>query len=101
MASISRLSDVTLQNVKYDNLRLLYVAAQVADIDLKINLALIERMKIYRRVLGTTSTLGFVPTAASGNLTASAISICKAIVQCFGLPTVNYNTVYQIVKTSI
>ena len=99
--SINYLSDVTLQNVKYENLRLLYVAAQVADIDLKINLAIIETMKIYRRVLGTTSVLGFIPTAALGDFTVSAISISNAIVQCFGLPIMSPYTVYEIVKTSI
>ena len=101
MASIKRLSDVTLQNVKYENLRLLYVAAQVAEIDLKINLAIIETMSVYRRVLGTTSILGFVPTAALGDFTVSAISISKAIVHCFGLPTMSHYTIYEIVKTSI
>ena len=77
------------------------MAAQVADIDLKINLAIMETMRIYRRVLGTTSILGFVPTAALGDFTVSAISISRAIVHCFGLPTMSSNTIYEIVKTSI
>lgn len=83
-ASISRLNDVTIQNVKHENLRLLYVAAQVADIDLKISCALIQTMKVYRRELGTTSALGYVPGAAR---------------QSSGLPTINYTTIYEIVKS--
>ena len=77
------------------------MAAQIADIDLKINSALFQTMKIYRRILHTTSALSVVPFAASSNRTASAISICKAIVQCFGLPTINYNTIYEIVKSNV
>lgn len=87
-----------MENFHNENLRLLYVAAQSADIDLKINCAIIETMKIYRRVLGTGVALGFIPSAASIHLTSSAISVCKAIVQCFGLPRVSHRTVYEIVK---
>ncbi len=101
MASINRLSEVTLENVKHERLRMLYVAAQIADIDLKLNSALIETMRIYRRVLRTTSTVGVIPFTTWSNRTASAISICKAIVHCFGLPTINYNTIYEIVKSNV
>ncbi len=92
---------MTVENVQNETLRLLYVAAQSADIDLKINCGIIETMKIYRRVLGTGAALGYIPTAASIHLTASTISLCKAIVQCFGLPRVSYRTVYEIVKRNL
>ena len=84
--------------MRNENLRLLYVAAQVADIDLKITAAITETMRIYRKVLGTAAGLGAIPTAPSSNRTASAISVCKAVAQCFGIPTVNYKTIYEIVK---
>lgn len=92
---------MTVENVQNENLRLLYVATQSADIDLKINYAISETMKIYRRVLGTGAALGYIPTMASIHLTASTISVCKAIVQCFGLPRDNYRTVYEIVKRNL
>lgn len=80
---------------------MLYIAAQTADVDLKVNCAIIETMKIYKRVLATSATLGAIPSAPSSNRVASAISVCKAVVQCFGLPTVNYNTIFQLVKTNV
>ncbi|KAL9611273.1 MAG: hypothetical protein Q9167_004070 [Letrouitia subvulpina] len=99
--SIERLNQVTLENVKDERLRLLYIATQTASINLKISAAIGEVMKIYRRVLGTASTLSFLPMASSTNRPSSAISICKAIVQCFGLPTINYDTVFEIVKSTV
>lgn len=74
---------------------------QSADIDLKINSAINETMKIYRYVLGTGTALGYIPTAAPIHLNLYAISVCKAIVQCFGLPRVSHRTVYEIVKGNL
>lgn len=99
--SIKRLNDVSLQNVKHEKLRLLYVAAQIADIDHKINYAILETMKIYKRVLASTTALGAVPTSALTNRTASAVAVCRAVVQCFGIPTVSYQTVFQILKSTV
>ena len=92
---------MTVENVQNENLRLLYVAMQSADIDLKINNAINETMKIYRYVLGTGTALGYIPTAALIHLNFYAILVCKAIVQCFGLPRVSHRTVYEIVKGSL
>ena len=90
-----------MQNVRSEKLRILYVAAQVADIDLKIDSAIIQAMKVYRHVLGTTSALGSVPMASSSNRTASAITVCNNVVQCFGLPTVNHKTIFELVKRTV
>lgn len=92
---------MTVENVQNENLRLVYVATQSADIDLKINSAINETMKIYRYALGTGIALGYIPTAASIHLNYYAISVCKAIVQCFGWPTVSYRRVYETVKGNL
>ena len=99
--SLKRLNDVTVENVENQTLRLLYVAMQSADIDLKINNAIHETMKIYRYVLGTSTALGSLPTAASIHLNYYGFSVCKAIVQCFGLPRVSYRAVYEIVRGNL
>lgn len=99
--SIERLNQITLDSFSHEKLRLIYVAAQVSNIDLKIDCAIIETMKVYRKVLGTTSALGLIPTAPTSNRTASAIAVCKAIVKCFGLPTINSDTIHQIVKCTL
>ena len=99
--TIRRLNAVTLQNVGNEALRLLYVATQVADINLKVTAAISQVMKVYKSVLATATTLSFIPTAPSTNRTASAISICKAVVQCFGIPTVNYHAIYRIVSYNV
>lgn len=99
--SIERLNQITLDNVKDEKLQLLYIATQTASVNLKINTAIGEVMKIYRRVLGTASTLSSIPTATTTNRAGAATAICKAIVQCFGLPTVNYKTVLEVVKNTV
>ena len=99
--SIERLNQMTLDNVKDEKLQMLYIATQTASINLKINTAVGEVMKIYRRVLGTVTTLSSIPTATTTNRAGAAMAICKAIVQCFGLPTVNYNTILEIVKNTV
>jgi len=88
--SIERLNQVTLEYVKDEYLHLLYIAAQTASINFKIYTAVGEVMKIYRRVLGTTT-----------NQAGAALAICKAIVQCFGLPTVNYHPILEIVTNTV
>lgn len=77
------------------------MAAQVSSIDMKIDYAIIETMRIYRQILATTCTLGPIPTAATSNRTAAVISVCKAILKCFGLPAITTNVVYQIVKCNL
>ena len=92
------MNQATLESVKDEKLQLLYIATQTASVNLKINTALGEVMKIYKKVLATVSTLSWAPGSSSTNRAASAISICRAIVQCFGLPTVTSQTVLEIVK---
>ncbi|KAI4104328.1 MAG: hypothetical protein L6R37_003325 [Teloschistes peruensis] len=99
--SIERLNQITLENVKDEKLQLLYIATQTASINLKINTAIGEVMKIYRRVLASTSTISCIPTAVTTNRAGAAMAICKAIVQCFGVPTVNYGRILEIVKTTV
>lgn len=99
--SIERLNHVTLENVKDEHLQLLYIAAQTADVNLKVEAAVGEVMKIYRRVLGTASTTSFTPLGPTANRAGAALAVCKAIVQCFGLPTVNHRTILEIVKNTV
>lgn len=100
LKSIERLNQVTLENVKDEHLQLLYIATQTADVNLKIEAAVGEVMKIYRRVLGTASTLTFFPSGPTTNRASAALAVCKAIVQCFGLPTVNHQTILEILRNT-
>lgn len=87
--------------MKDEKLQLLYVATQTASINLKIKSAIGEVVKVYKRLLRTASTLGSIPSASTTIRAAAAMAICKAIVQCFGLPTVNYQTILEIVKNTV
>ncbi|KAL8783816.1 MAG: hypothetical protein Q9213_004362 [Squamulea squamosa] len=99
--SIENLSRITSENVKDEKLQLLYIGTQTASVNLKIDAAVKEVMKIYTRVLGTASASGIMPTASSANRAGSAITVCRAIVQCFGLPTVNTQTILEIMKSTV
>ena len=68
---------------------------------MKIDCAIVETMKVYRKVIGTASGLAALPGASTTNRTAGAISVCKEIVKCFGLPTVSHETIFEIVKATV
>ncbi|KAL8884032.1 MAG: hypothetical protein Q9215_007834 [Flavoplaca cf. flavocitrina] len=100
--SIEDLNKITMQNVKDEKLRLLYIATQTASMNLKIDAAVKEVMKVYTDVLGTSSTAGLVvPIVSSKMRAASGMLVCSAIVQCFGLPSVSTQTVVEIMKNTI
>lgn len=82
-------------------MRLLYIRAQVTRIDLKISLALDETMVVYKRILKSATGSGGIPMAASSNRMAAAINVCSVIINCFGLPRVTPETVFQICKANL
>ncbi|KAL8881229.1 MAG: hypothetical protein Q9192_007845 [Flavoplaca navasiana] len=101
-ASIEDLSKVTMQHVKGEKLRLLNIATQTASMNLKIDAAVKEVMKVYTEALGTPSTAGLaIPTVSLKVRAASATLVCSAIVQCFGLPSVSNQTVLEIMKNTV
>jgi len=99
--SIQRLNDATIRCFNHEKVRLAYIAAQTANVDLKIDMAIMEVMRVYRGVLGTASGLAMIPGASTTNRTAAAYSICKEILKCFGLPTLDTKTVLKIVKVNV
>lgn len=92
---------MTLESFAKDNVRLLYVAAQTANIETKTTTAIHEVMKTYRRVVGTATGLNIVPGAPTTNRTAAAYKICKVILRCFGLPTMKAETVLKIFTAQV
>lgn len=77
---------------------MIYIAAQVASIDLKIDLAITETMRVYKRILSTTASLAGLPMASTTNRGAAGVAITKAVLQCFGLPTLTNTLVWKIIK---
>ncbi|KAL9631425.1 MAG: hypothetical protein Q9204_004232 [Flavoplaca sp. TL-2023a] len=91
-----------MQNVKDEKLRLLYIATQTASMNLKIEAAVLEVMKVYTEVLGTASTAGLaVPIVSSKIRAASAMLVLSAIIRCFGLPSVSTQTVVEIMRSTV
>ena len=81
--------------------RKLYIAAQVTRRDLKVDLAVTETMRLYRRIVRSAAGAAFVPLASSSNRVTVSILICKAIVSCFGTPSVSAVTIQEIVKSIV
>ena len=91
-----------MQNVKDENLRLLYIATQTASMSLKIDAAVKEAMKVYTDALGTASAVGLVvPPVYLRVRDASTMLVCSAIVRCFGLHSVSTQTVVDIMKNTV
>ena len=60
-----------------------------------------ETMRLYRRIVRSAAGAAFVPLASSSNRVTVSVLICKAIVGCFGTPTVSAVTVQEIVKSIV
>lgn len=82
-------------------MRVLYIATQNASIDMKVDFAAIETIKIYRRLMGTSIALSMLPMASTSNRSAAILSICGEISRCFGLPAINPSTLYEIIKFNL
>lgn len=87
--SIANLSKTTSHCFDTDKVRLLYVRAQVSRIDLKIDLALCEVNRRYKRLVRDAAGSAFAPMGATITQKVSTTAITKKIINCFGLPTVS------------
>ena len=99
--SIKNLTETTARCFSSERVLILYIRAQVTRIDLKVNLAISEVIRTYRRaILGAVAVAG-VPTGPTTTRTASAVDVCRRVIACFGLPTVTGEMVLQILRANI
>lgn len=99
--SIRLLAEETARCFDNEKVRMLYIAAQVARIDLKVDLAVTKTMHIYTRILKTASSVSMVPLGNTAHRVTVAVVVCKAVVHAFGVPSVTAATVQEIVKNVI
>lgn len=80
--SIQELERRTLECLDNERVRLLYVSAQVCNVDQKIDAAISETMRLY----GHSTRTAAVPLQFSGMAGTSTVSffLCKSILNCFG-----------------
>lgn len=101
-ASIIHLTDATISSIDNDEVRLLCIGAQTANIDVKIDTAIIQVMKSYRDISASFAGLSLLPGAATTERAAAVIAVCREVIICFGLPTViDFRTAYEILKTNV
>lgn len=101
VTSIQTLADETARCFDHEKVRMLYIAAQVARIDLKVDLAVTKTMQIYKRILKSASSMAVVPLGNTAHRVTVAVLVCKAVVNAFGVPSVTAATVQQIVKNVV
>lgn len=99
--SISQLSKTTSQCFDTDKVRLLYIRAQVTRIDLKIDLALCEVNKRYKKLVRRATGTSYAVGGASINRKASTNNVTKAVINCFGLPSVSADTAVEALKATV
>ena len=99
--SIRTLTEVTSRCFDHEKVRMQFVAAQVTRIDLKVDLAIIEAMRVYKNAVTSAATIACIPTASSTNRVTVAVVVCKAIVACFGVPGVSAKAIQEIVKCEV
>ena len=96
--SIEVLTEETANCFSHEKVRMLYVAAQVTRIDLKVDLAISQIMKVYKNTLASSSTVGMLPSASTTNRVTVAAVACKEVVTCFGIPGVSAVFVQELVR---
>ncbi|KAL8960476.1 MAG: hypothetical protein Q9193_002825 [Seirophora villosa] len=97
--SIKMLAEETARCFDHEKVRMLYVAAQVARIDLKVDLATTKTMQIYKRVINSAGGTSLIPMATTTSRVTVGAVVCTAVVNAFGVPSVTAATVRQIVKS--
>lgn len=99
--SIAQLSKATSSCFDTDKVRLLYIRAQVTRIDLKVDLAICEIMRRYRRLLRSSTGSAFAPMGSTINRKISTTAVTRAVINCFGLPTVSAEAAIEALKASV
>jgi len=100
-SSIAELSKITSQCFDTDKVRLLYIRAQTSRIDLKIDIALCEVMRRYKKLIRSSTGSSFAPMGATINRKVSTNQVTRAIVNCFGLPTVSADAALDALKKNV
>ena len=100
-SSIRMLAEETARCFDHDKVRMLYIAAQVARIDLKVDLAVTKTMQIYKQTNYSAASVSMIPVGNTTNQVTVAVVICTAVVNSFGVPSVSAATVQQIVKNIV
>ena len=100
-SSIKFLAEETARCFDHEKVRMVYIAAQVRCIDLKVDLAVSKTMQIYKRTLKSAATVMAIPLGNTANQVTVAVVICTAVVNAFGVPSVTAATVRHIVKNIV
>ncbi|GAB1744373.1 hypothetical protein NU219Hw_g1653t1 [Hortaea werneckii] len=100
-SSIANLSQTTSHCFDTDKVRLLYIRAQVTRIDLKIDMALCEVNRRYKRLIRDATGSVFAPGGATITRKVSTTAITKKIINCFGLPTVSVEMALDALNTNV
>jgi hypothetical protein len=73
----------------------------VTRIDLKIDLALCEVMRQYKRLIRDITGATFAPLGPTITRKVSTDRVVKTIINCFGLPTVSAAAAIEALKTNV
>ncbi|KAK4888693.1 hypothetical protein LTR27_012432 [Elasticomyces elasticus] len=100
-SSIADLSKTTSRCFDTDTVRLLYIRAQVTRIDLKIDLALCEVTRRYKRLIRSATGSSFAPMGATIARKVSINQVTKAVINCLSLSTVSANVAVEALKSNV
>ena len=96
--SIQTLNRETARCFTDDNIRMQYIAAQVASIDLKVDSAVEQVMKLYKHTVRAAPAMTTLPGASTTNQFTLGLLIYKTMIGCFGASSVSESTVQHILK---
>jgi uncharacterized protein (DUF697 family) len=86
----------TLETIDDEKVRLFCVAAQVVDVDQKIDSAVTESMRLGRHAVNTA--MSPIPFSAAISTPTVSRLLCDHILQCFGFPKVSNSRIDDIMR---
>lgn len=99
--SIKKLTEDTAQCITIDRIRMLYVAAQHNHINLKVDLAIVESQKIYRRIVRSATMAAYAPGGSTGYRKSIPSTACKVMINSFGVRCIDGEVLKDIMQKGV
>ncbi|KAL8950955.1 MAG: hypothetical protein Q9222_003045 [Ikaeria aurantiellina] len=99
--SIDTLAEETARTFNHERLRMLYVAAQVQCMNLKVHSAVEEVLRVYRLGLAFSSGAAVIPDARGAYQMTIPMFICRGVINAFGVPSVSADMFFRTLRNIV
>ncbi|KAI0904181.1 hypothetical protein F4823DRAFT_634728 [Ustulina deusta] len=84
-----------------ETLRMLFLRAQAATVDHKIDYAISETMEMYQKIIASVTIITGMPVGLISTRIAAAHQACTTVLRCFGLSAIDTTAMLDICKINV